>query len=166
MQTSGTYSTVSSILIPHITQGTNEKRVFSCNKSGKDAMGIKGNIIAWDQDIAVGRFFIATTPLANKSLCYCTLGDSAMLSTSKRDKLPQTVGLGTVKPILSLSRKPPLPTGDARVGEKGAPGMFSHWALGEETVQMPGYDAQIKLKEKKHLEGPRPQSLWPVHNMS
>lgn len=85
--------------------------MFSCNESGKEAVGIKGNIIAWDQDTAVGRLFIATTPLANKSLCYCTLGDSAMLSTSKRDKLPQTVGLGTVRPILSLSRKPLLPTG-------------------------------------------------------
>lgn len=31
-----------STLIPHITQGTNEERVFSCNKSGKDAEGIKG----------------------------------------------------------------------------------------------------------------------------
>lgn len=48
-----------------------------------------------------------------------------MLSMPKRDKLPQTVGLGTVRPILSLSRKPLLPTKDARVGEKGAPGMFS-----------------------------------------
>lgn len=86
--------------------------MFSCNKSGKDAVGIKGNIIAWDQDIAVGRFFIATTPLANKSLCYCTPENSAMLSTPKRDKLPQTVGLGTVRPTLSLSRKPLLPTGE------------------------------------------------------
>lgn len=40
-QTSGADSTQSSILIPRITQGTNEKRVFSCNKSGKDVVGIK-----------------------------------------------------------------------------------------------------------------------------
>lgn len=33
---------ISSTLIPHITQGTNEERVFSGNKSGKDAEGIKG----------------------------------------------------------------------------------------------------------------------------
>lgn len=52
---------ISSILISHITQGTNEERVFSCNKSGKDAKGIKGNIIAWDQDIAVGRFYSNNT---------------------------------------------------------------------------------------------------------
>lgn len=56
---------------------------------------LRGNIIAWDQDIAVGRFFIALTPLANKGLCYCPTGNSAMLSAAKRDRLPQTVGLGT-----------------------------------------------------------------------
>lgn len=33
---------ISNTLIPHITQSTNEERVFSCNKSGKDAEGIKG----------------------------------------------------------------------------------------------------------------------------
>lgn len=33
---------ISSTLIPRITQGTNEERVFSGNKSGKDSEGIKG----------------------------------------------------------------------------------------------------------------------------
>lgn len=33
---------ISSALIPHIAQSTNEERVLSCNKSGKDAEGIKG----------------------------------------------------------------------------------------------------------------------------
>lgn len=56
---------------------------------------LRSNIIAWDQDIAVGRFFIAPTPLANKGLCYCPTGNFAMLSAAKRDKLPQIVGLGT-----------------------------------------------------------------------
>lgn len=112
---------ISSIPIPHITQGTNEKRVFSCNKSGKDAVGIKGNIIAWDQDIAVGRFFIATTPLANKSLCYWTPGNSAMLSTSKRDRLPQTVETYSIP-----EQKPLPPTGGCQNRwERGARDVFS-----------------------------------------
>ena len=57
---------------------------------------LRSNIIAWDQDTAVGLVFIATTPLANKGLCYCATGNSAMPSTVKRGKLPQTVGLGAL----------------------------------------------------------------------
>lgn len=42
-QTSGPYSTERpAFLIPHITQGSNEERVFSGNEIGQDVEGIKG----------------------------------------------------------------------------------------------------------------------------